>query len=145
MEPATPTNTNTEEKLETKKPEVIQVANTCIPEPEALPKITIDDVHKVEITMGKILSAEKVEGSDKLLKLSVDFGEASPRQVISGIASAYPDASVLVGKSHPFVTNLAHRTIRGLESQAMIFAASHEGQIALMSPTVEVPPGTKLS
>ncbi len=108
-------------------------------------KITIDDVHKVEIKMGKILSAEKVEGSDKLLKLSVDFGEEIPRQVISGIALQYTDPSVLVGASHPFVTNLAYRTIRGLESQAMIFAAVCEGKIALMTPTIDVPAGTTLS
>ncbi len=107
--------------------------------------ITIDDVSKVEIKIGKILSAERVEGSDKLLKLSVDFGEEAPRQVVSGIASQFPDPAVLVGASHPFVTNLEPRVIRGLESQAMIFAAMHEGTIALMSPTSEVPPGTPLS
>lgn len=107
--------------------------------------ITIDDVSKVEIKIGKILSAESVEGSTKLLKLSVDFGEEQPRQVISGIAGQYPDPAILVGASHPFVTNLQPRIILGLESHAMIFAATHEGTIALMSPTTEVPPGTKLS
>lgn len=106
--------------------------------------ITIDDVQKVEIKIGKILSAENVEGSEKLLKLSVNFGEENPRQVISGIGKQYPDPSVLVGASHPFVTNLEPRMIMGLESQAMIFAASHEGTLALMSPTVDVPPGTHL-
>lgn len=107
--------------------------------------ITIDDVSKVEIKIGKILSAERVEGSEKLLKLSVDFAEENPRQVISGIASQFPDPVTLVGASYPFVTNLEPRVIRGLESQAMIFAAMHEGTIALLSPTAEVPPGTRLS
>jgi methionine--tRNA ligase beta chain len=107
--------------------------------------ITIDDLTKVEIKIGKILSAEKVEGSEKLLKLSVDFGEEQPRQVVSGIGKQYPDPAVLVGASHPFVTNLEPRTILGLESQAMIFAASHEGTLALLAPTAEVPPGTRLS
>ncbi|MES3006075.1 MAG: hypothetical protein V4664_03960 [Patescibacteria group bacterium] len=107
--------------------------------------ITIDDVSRVEIKIGKILSAEGVEASEKLLKLSVDFGEENPRQVISGIAKQYPDPAVLVGASHPFVTNLEPRMILGLESQAMIFAAKHEQTLALMSPTIEVPPGTKLS
>ena len=107
--------------------------------------ITIDDVHKVEIKIGKILSAEKVEGADKLLKLSVDFAEAKPRQVLSGIALHYPDPSILVGASHPFVTNLQPRMIRGFESQAMIFAALSGDKLALMNPTVEVPPGTILS
>ena len=107
--------------------------------------ITIDDVSRVEIKIGKILSAERVDGSDKLLKLSVDFAEASPRQVISGIASQFPDPAVLVNASYPFVTNLEPRVIRGLESQAMIFAAMHEGTIALLAPTSEVPPRTRLS
>lgn len=106
--------------------------------------ISIDDVSKVEIRIGKILSAEKVEGSEKLLKLSVDFGEENPRQVVSGIAKQYTDPSVLVGASYPFVTNLEPRVIKGLESQAMIIAASHEEKIALMTPTLEVPPGTQL-
>ena len=107
--------------------------------------ITIDDIHKVEIRIGKILSAEKVEGSDKLLKLSVDFAEATPRQVVSGIALHYTDPSVLVGALHPFVTNLQPRIIRGLESKAMIFAAVADGKLALMSPKIELPPGTSLS
>lgn len=107
--------------------------------------ITIDDLAKVEIKIGKILSAEKVEGSDKLLKLTVDFGEEKHRQVISGIGKQFTDPAVLVGSSYPFVTNLQSRMIMGLESQAMIFAASHEGVLALLAPTSEVPPGTKLS
>ncbi|MEN9649119.1 MAG: hypothetical protein RL094_86 [Candidatus Parcubacteria bacterium] len=107
--------------------------------------ITIDDVKKVEIKIGKILSAEKVEGSDKLLKLSVDFGEETPRQVLSGIGKTFTEPTELVGSSFPFVTNLEPRAIMGMESQAMIFAASHEGTLALLRPTTEVPPGTKLS
>lgn len=108
-------------------------------------KITIDDLAKVEIKIGKIQGAEKVEGSDKLLKLSVDFGEESPRQVLSGIGKTFTDPATLVGRSFPFVTNLEPRMIMGMESQAMIFAASHEGTLALLAPTSEVPPGTKLS
>ena len=83
--------------------------------------ITIDDFKKVEITIGEILSAEKVPDTDKLLKLAVDFG-AEKRQVISGIAEYFPDPSVLIGKRCPFATNLEPRVIRGLESQAMILA-----------------------
>lgn len=107
--------------------------------------ITIDDLKKVEIKIGKILAAEPIEGSDKLLKLSVDFGEEQPRQVLSGISKHYPDPQVLVGASFPFVTNLEPRKMMGLESQAMIFAAMHEETLALLQPTKEVPPGTRLS
>ncbi len=84
--------------------------------------ISIDDFKKVEITVGEILSAGRIEGSDKLLKLSVNFAEEAPRQVLSGIASYFEDPQVLVGKRYPFVTNLAPRTMMGLESQAMILA-----------------------
>lgn len=87
--------------------------------------INIDDFKKVEIRAGKILSAEPVEGSEKLLKLSVDFGEENPRQVVSGIAKhVIPDS--IVGQTVGFVANLEPRSIMGLESQAMILAVSGE-------------------
>jgi methionyl-tRNA synthetase len=60
--------------------------------------ISIEDFKKIELVVGKILSAEKVPETDKLLKLSVDLGEATPRQIISGISLYFPDCSVLVGK-----------------------------------------------
>ena len=84
--------------------------------------ISIDDFKKVDITVGKILSAEKIPETDKLLKLSVDFGELQPRQIISGISLYFPDCSILIGKKCVFVVNLEPRIIRGLESQGMILA-----------------------
>ena len=87
-----------------------------MPEP-----ISIDDFKKVEIRVGEIISAEKIEGSDKLLKLKVNFC-TEERQVLSGIAAHFPDPAALVGKRVPFVTNLAPRTMMGLESQAMLIA-----------------------
>lgn len=84
--------------------------------------ISIDDFKKVEIRVGEIVSAERIEGSDKLLKLMVNFGEEHPRQVLSGIAAYIGDPSMLVHKRYPFVTNLAPRKMMGLESQAMIMA-----------------------
>lgn len=83
--------------------------------------ISIDDFKKVEIRIGEIKSAEKIEGSDKLLKLLVNFG-SEDRQVLSGIAAYFPDPQVLVGKKCPFVMNLASRMMMGLESQGMILA-----------------------
>ena len=88
--------------------------------------ITFEDFKKVEIKIGQILSAEKVPETDKLLKLSVDFGEESPRQIISGISTYFPDEKMLVGKKCAFVTNLEPRTIRGLQSDGMILAVSGE-------------------
>ncbi len=91
---------------------------------EQKPTITIDDFHKLEIKIGHILSAEKIEDSDKLLKLSVDMGEEKPRQIVSGISIYFPDPQNLVGKKCAFAANLEPRVIRGLESQGMILAVS---------------------
>lgn len=97
--------------------------------------ITIDDFKKVEIKIGEIVSVENIDGSDKLLKLKVNFG-IEERQVLSGIKAYFPDPQVLVGKRCPFVTNLAPRTMMGLESQAMILATgSADTPFALFETT----------
>ncbi len=107
-------------------------------------EIKIEDFHKVEIKIGEIKSAEKIDGSDKLLKLSVDFGEEKPRQVLSGIAK-YVTAESLVGIKCPFITNLPLRVMMGLESQGMIMAASTEkGEFTLLKASNDIPPGTKV-
>ncbi len=106
--------------------------------------ITIDDFSKVEIKIGQILSAEKVEGSDKLLKLMVDFSEETPRQIISGISMFFPDTQTLVGKKCAFSTNLEPRTIRGLESNGMILAVSGEGFFSLLEVSPDVVPGSAI-
>lgn len=89
-------------------------------------KISIDDFKKVEMRVGEVRSAEPVEGSDKLLKLKVDFGDHE-RQVISGIAKHVEPGSI-VGKKFAFTTNLEPRTIMGLESEAMILALGGDGE-----------------
>ena len=109
--------------------------------------ISIEDFAKVEMRIGVIRTAERVPDTDKLLRLSVDFGEEQPRQVISGIALYFSDPGTLVGVSCAFVTNLEHRTIRGLVSEAMIVAAhTPEGDFSILEPTGgTLPPGTKLN
>lgn len=89
--------------------------------------ITIDDFKKVEMRIGEVLSAEPVEGSEKLLKLRVNFG-TEERQVVSGIAKFVAPADI-VGKKFAFATNLQPRPIMGLESQAMILAVGGEDDI----------------
>ena len=127
--------------------------------------ISFDDFKKLDIRIGKIISAEKVEGSDKLLKLEVDFGtvpveiktmdmaakeggevvktDTIPvrRQIIAGIAQFYaPEA--LIGKECPFAYNLAPRMLKGLESQGMILCPSGEAGPVLMHPDKEIPAGS---
>ena len=121
-------------------------------------KIPFEDFAKVELKAGKILSAEKIPDTDKLLKLSVDFAETEeitnedgtktvkpkPRQIVSGISLYFPDPQVLVGKTVMFVTNLEPRVIKGHESNGMILAVSTpEGAFSLLEPNASIPPGTK--
>lgn len=131
--------------MEEKTPETI--VEKVIEKPVEKPKpvhISYDDFAKVEIRAGKILSAEKIPDTDKLLKLSVDFAEGLPRQIVSGISMYFPDPTVLVGKTCMFVTNLEPRMIRGYESNGMLFAVSTpEGAFSLLEPAGIIPPGTK--
>ena len=105
--------------------------------------INIDDFAKVEIKLGTRMSAEVVEGSEKLYKLSVDFGEEKPRQVLSGIRK-FVATEDLVGRQFPFVTNLKPRPMMGMASEAMILAASEGEVLALLAPTQKLPNGVTL-
>lgn len=104
--------------------------------------ITIDDLSKVEIKVGEVLTAGPVDGSEKLLKLEVDFGEEK-RQILSGIAKYYSPEE-LVGKKTIFVTNLEPRQMMGLESNGMLLASGTEDSIILLEPNQEIPNGSKL-
>ena len=106
--------------------------------------INYDDFSKLDIRIGTIISVEVVENADKLLKLSVDIGEETSRQVISGIREYFPDPQELVGKQCPFLANLEPRIIRGFESQGMILAASNEDKFGLLIPHQILPPGSKV-
>lgn len=93
--------------------------------------ITIDDFDKVEMKVGQILNVEPVKGSNKLLAFKLDFGEAEPRQILSGIAKFYPDYEELVGKKVVAVTNLKPRKMLGHLSQGMLLSSEKDGQIKL--------------
>ncbi len=120
--------------------------NEEVKKEEAIPEkvfATIDDFQKIEIKLGTVLSADVVEGADKLYILKVDLGEEIPRQILSGIREfVLPED--LVGKQFPFVTNLAPRMLRGFESQGMILAGSDESGLALLNPTKTLVNGTRL-
>jgi methionyl-tRNA synthetase len=107
------------------------------------PKISLEDFSKVEVKVGTVKSAERVPETDKLLRLTVDFGEESgARQIVSGIAAYVPEPESLVGRQLAFVTNLEPRTIRGLESNGMLFAVGSADTFAFLTPDRPVPPGT---
>ncbi len=108
--------------------------------------ITIDEFKKLDIRIGHILTVEKVPETDKLLKLSVNFGDENPRQIVSGIAGFFPDIQTLVGKKCAFAYNLEPRTIRGLESEGMILAVNGETAgksfFSLLETSDDVTPGS---
>lgn len=133
---------------------------------------TIEEFHNIEMKIGRILSAERVEGADKLLRLQVDFGpklkpqieatgqsvshedmpgseeehapeERDVRQILSGIAQWYQPED-LVGKLCPFVTNLPARKLRGFESQGMILAVGVGESAVLLHPDKQVEEGSQL-
>ncbi len=107
--------------------------------------ISYDDFAKLHIALGKVLAVEVVEDADKLLTCTVDFGEESPRQIVSGIRTYLADPQSLVGRTFPYLINLEYRTIRGIESQGMLLAAStEEGGFALLEPSPVLPPGTRI-
>jgi len=102
--------------------------------------ISFEDFKKLDIRIGKIISAEKIEGADKLLKLVFDMGDEE-RQVVAGIAEQY-EPETLVGREMPVLVNLEPRELRGVESQGMILAASDGGRPVILCPDEEVSPGS---
>jgi methionyl-tRNA synthetase len=106
-------------------------------------KIGIEDFARVEMRVGLVMSAEKVAGADKLLKVMVDIGD-EVRQIVAGIAVAYTPEE-LVGRKVVIVANLAPRKLRGVESNGMIVAASTlEGKPVLCTFAEEVSVGARL-
>lgn len=132
--------------------------------------ITYDDFKKIDVRVGKILSVEDVPDTDKLLKLSVDFGpkavaaldpenlsveggeiqpapveERDIRQIVSGIKLKVGDPQSLVGMKTTFVVNLEPRMIKGFESNGMLFAAGGDEHFSFLVPQKDIPEGSKTS
>ena len=103
--------------------------------------ITFEDFTKLDIRIGKVISVEKVAGSDKLLKFIFDLGREK-RQILAGMAEFFPDPSVLIGKEMPILVNIEPRTFRGLKSEGMIIAADYNNEPILLCPEKDIPPGS---
>ncbi len=110
-------------------------------EAPAVEAIDFADFAKIQLKVGKILTAERVPKADKLLKLSVDVGEATPRTILAGIAKAHTPES-LVGQTVTVVANLKPRVMRGIESQGMLLAAGGEDVAALVAAPAAIAAGT---
>ncbi len=105
--------------------------------------IAIDDFMKVELRTAKILAAERLPKSKKLLKLSVDAGEPQPRTILAGIAESY-EPEAIVGRSIVIVANLKPREMMGTVSNGMVLAASADDGPALLVNPDPAPPGTRV-
>ncbi|MBL7856916.1 MAG: methionine--tRNA ligase [Cyclobacteriaceae bacterium] len=129
------------EKLKKPKMEVIASENPVKP---LKPEIVYDDFAKLDIRVGTVLTAERMEKSDKLLKLTVDTG-IDKRTVLSGIAKHYTPEEI-TGKQVTLIVNLAPRKMMGIESQGMILMAEdRDGKLKLVLPSDEVKPGSTVS
>ena len=104
--------------------------------------INFEEFQKIDLRVGKIIEAERIKGTDKLLKLKVDLGEEK-RQLVAGIAKFYQPED-LIEKEIIVVANLEPKTFREIESQGMLLAADVEGRPVIFKPDEEVPPGTKV-
>lgn len=111
--------------------------------PEGVALIGIDDFAKVDLRVAKVISCEKVEKSDKLLKLVISCGKEE-KQVVSGIAKYYSPEE-MVGKTLILVANLKPAKLRGIESQGMILAASDGEKLVLVTVDKDIPSGSKVS
>ena len=105
--------------------------------------ITIDDFRKVELKIATVKSAEPHPNADRLMVLKVDLG-GEERQICAGIRNHYAPEDLL-GKQIVVVANLETATLRGMESQGMLLAASDEGRVIILTPEKSVQPGAKVS
>lgn len=105
--------------------------------------MTIEEFQKLDLRIGKIITAEKITNSEKLLKLEIDLGNEW-RQIVSGIADKYNPEN-LINKQVVVVVNLDSKIIKGIESQGMILAAEDEnGNLSLIIPDKEIKSGSKI-
>ena len=107
--------------------------------------ISFDEFRKLDLRVATVRQAERVAGSDKLIRLVIDVGELGERQLVAGIGKAY-DPDVLIGRHIVIIANLAPRSLMGVESQGMLLAAhGDDGAPVLLRPDGTVPEGSVVS
>jgi methionine--tRNA ligase beta chain len=105
--------------------------------------ISIEEFSRIDLRVGTIREANPHPNADRLLVLTVDLGEAAPRQLVAGIRNAY-DVRSLPGQQVVVVANLQPAMLRGVESQGMLLAASDAEGLAVVAPARRFSPGTKV-
>ncbi len=112
------------------------------PAPSDVIQIGLADFQKIQLKVAKILTAERVPKSDKLLKLQVDIG-IEQRQIVAGIGKKYAPEE-LVGRTIVVVANLKPAKLMGIESQGMVLAAGDQEVLELLNMSTEIPAGTRI-
>ncbi len=110
---------------------------------ELLPEVSFENFKACDLRAGTVVACEKLEGADRILSLTIDFGEAEPRRILSGIARDY-DPQSLVGTQVCAILNLPPRTIRGAVSSGMVLTVPEGNRNVLVRPERPVPPGSRL-
>lgn len=116
--------------------------DAATPQASASQQITIDEFQKIQLKTAKVLSAERVPKSEKLIKLQVSLG-AEQRQIVAGIGKRY-EPEALIGKTIVIVANLKPAKLMGIESQGMVLAAGDSDVRGLATFLEDVEPGTKV-
>lgn len=131
---------NANRPLHTSTSDSDQISSAEVPSatPAADTRITIDEFMKVELRVAKVVTAERVPKSKKLIKLEVDLG-SEVRVVVAGIAGAY-EPEALVGRTVVVVANLKPAKLMGVESNGMVLAASLEGDVPMLVGFGDQPP-----
>jgi len=108
-------------------------------------QIRIEEFERLDLRIGRIKDAARIEGSKKLIKLEVDIGDehGRNRQLVAGIADEYKPEE-LIGKLVPVLVNLEPKKLMGVESQGMLLAVSVDGKPVLLHPDKDVPPGSRV-
>ena len=115
---------------------------TSGPAPASAPALlSIEEFKKLQLKVGLITAAADHPNADRLLVLTVDVGDGTPRQLVAGIKGSY-QASDVVGKHVVVVANMKPAALRGVESQGMVLAASDESSLVLVSPERPIKPGS---
>lgn len=118
--------------------------------PSGKPEITFDEFAKIDLRVARVVKAEPHPNADKLLKLQLDDGTGTPRQICAGIKAQYTPEE-LVGKLIVIVANLAPRQLRGEESRGMLLAASDAAKgaevrsVVVIGPSTDIAPGATVS
>jgi methionyl-tRNA synthetase len=112
--------------------------------PEAKPNVEFDQFMALDLRVGTVKVAEKHPNADRILRLEIDFGEGSLRQILSGLAEHYAPED-MVGKRVCAVLNLAPRKIRGLVSHGMVLTAGSDNGLGLLTVDRDVPDGSEIA